>query len=154
MTCYFSGCPLNGHQVSWGVKSHRKRHKDAIADFARKSIPNDSVLGRKLKEDDVKYLSTKKLRDFATSRGIVIGAETTAQDIRRVLLETQSDTTSARMKEMNRAAKKLRLAGSPEDVADALLNMYRRNTTSSAAHRVRDFNLFIIRTPKNVLYIA
>ena len=138
---------MNADQVSWGVKSHRLRHKDAITDFARKSIPDDSVLVRKLKEDEVNYLSTRKLRDLATSRGIVICAETTAQDIRRVLLEKQSDTTSARMKEMNRAANNLRLAGSPEDVADAPLNMYRRNTTSSADHRVRDFNLFIIRTP-------
>ena len=119
--------------------------------FAHKSIPDDSTLVRELMEDDVKYMSTKELQELVTSRGIVIGAETTAQDIRRVLLETQSDTTSARMKEMNRAANNLRLAGSPEDVADALLNMYRRNNTSSAVHRVRDLIFFLKRRAKPLL---
>ena len=142
---------MNMHQVSWGVKSHRLRHKDAIADFAHNSIPDNSTLVRELMEDDVKYLNTKQLRDLVTSRGIVIGAETTARDIRQVLLETKADTTSARMREMNYAADKLRLVGSPEDVADALLNMYRRNNTSSAVHRVRDLILFFKRRAKPLL---
>ena len=80
--------------------------------FAHKSIPDDSTLVRELMEDDVKYMSTKELRELVISRGIVIGAETTARDIRQVLLETKADTTSARTREMNYAADKLRLVGS------------------------------------------
>jgi hypothetical protein len=71
--------------------------------------------------------------------------------MREELLKKRPDTTLARTKEMNRVAILLRRAGSPEDVEDALLNMYRQNTTNSADYRVRDIHFFIIRRRKTIL---
>ena len=112
-------------------------------DFAHKSIPDSSTLVRPLAEDDVKYTKMEALQNLACNRGVVIGAGTTARDIRDVLLRTPADKSASRTKEMNRVAEKLMRTGSPPgDVADALLNMRRQDTMNSTDHQVRDVQFF------------
>ena len=119
----------------------RVNHKDAIADFAHKSIPDSSTLVRPLPEDDVKYTRKEALHNLACNRRVVIGTGTTARDIRDVLLRTPVDKSAARTKEMNHVAYKLMRVGSPPgDVSDALLNMRRQDNMNSTDHRVRDIH--------------
>ena len=103
----------------------RVKHEDAIVDFAHKGIPDSGTLVRPLTEDDVKYTKMKALQDLACSRGVVIGANTMAWDIRDVLLGMPVDASAARTKEINRVAFKLLRAESLPDVAEALLNVPR-----------------------------
>ena len=115
-------------------------------DFAHKSIPDSSTLVRPLTEDDVKYTKMEALQNLACNRGVVIGAGTTARDIRDVLLRTPADKSAARTKEMNRVAYKLMRTGSPPgDVADALLNMRCQDNTNSTDHRVHNIHVSFLR---------